>query len=115
MLPTKRAKDIFKQKANQVIAMHALSPMDLELLALYANSLDMAFVYLEKVNEPPTPRYDKDDNIIGYTEPPYFKMYCKMVEIVNKIGADFGFSPLSRQRINAAPPEKEETIDDILG
>ena len=115
MLPTKRAKDIFKQKANQLIALNVLTELDLEQLAVYANSLDLVFDCLEGMREPAIPKYDKEGNLTGYVAPPELALYRQMVEIVNKIGSDFGFSPISRQRINTGPMEKEETIEDLLG
>ena len=115
MLPTKRAKDIFKQKANQLIALNVLTELDLEQLAVYANSLDLVFDCLEGLREPAIPKYDKVGNLTGYVAPPELALYRQMVEIVNKIGSDFGFSPISRQRINTGPMEKEETIEDLLG
>lgn len=115
MLPTKRAKDIFKQKANQLIALNVLTELDLEQLAVYANSLDLVFDCLEGMRKPAIPKYDKEGNLTGYVAPPELALYRQMVEIVNKIGSDFGFSPISRQRINTAPTGKEETIEDLLG
>lgn len=115
MLPTKRAKDIFKQKANQLIALNVLTELDLEQLAVYANSLDLVFDCLEGMREPAIPKYDKEGHLTGYVAPPELALYRQMVEIVNKIGSDFGFSPISRQRINTDPTGKEETIEDLLG
>lgn len=92
-----------------------LTELDLEQLAVYANSVDLIFDCLEGMRKPAIPKYDKEGDLTGYIAPPELALYRQMVEIVNKIGSDFGFSPISRQRINAAPPEKEETIDDMLG
>ena len=63
MLPTKRAKDIFKQKANQLIALRVLTELDLEQLAVYANSVDLIFDCLEGMRKPAIPKYDKEGNL----------------------------------------------------
>lgn len=114
LLPTKRAKDIFKAKANQLIALRVLTELDLEHLAVYANSLDILFGCMEKMREPPVPRYDKEGNIAGYVFPPEVSLYKQMVDHVNRIGAEFGFTPVSRQRINQAPPEEKDELEELF-
>lgn len=106
LLPTKRAKDIFKQKANQLIGLGILTVLDIEHLAIYANSLDVLFTCMESMRNAPTEKYNKDGELIGYVPDPSISMYKQMVEHVNRIGAEFGFTPMSRQKINQT--EKEE-------
>ena len=47
LLPTKRAREIFKSKANQLIGLGILTELDIEHLAVYANSLDVLFSCME--------------------------------------------------------------------
>ncbi len=112
-LPTKRAKTIFKTKANQLIALGVLTELDLELLAVYANSLDILFSCMEGMRLPAEPKYNKIGALIGYVERPEIGMYRQMVDQVNKIGSDFGFTPISRQRINAPAPEERTLYDEL--
>lgn len=114
LLPTKRAKEIFKTKANQLIALRVLTELDLEHLAVYANSLDVLFTCLDGMRRPAEEKYDKNGNLIGYIAPPELGLYKQMVEHVNKIGAEFGFTPLSRQRINQAPAKEKDEFDEIF-
>lgn len=114
LLPTKRAKDIFKQKANQLIALRILTDLDLEQLAVYANSLDVLFSCLEGMRNPAIPKLDKHGCIIGYVPPPELPLYKQMVEIVNRIGAEFGFTPVSRQRINQGPSDEKDELEEIF-
>lgn len=107
LLPTKRAKDIFKQKANQLIALGILTVLDIEHLAVYANSLDVLFSCMESMRNEPTPKYNKNMELIGYVPDPSINMYRQMVEHVNRIGAEFGFTPISRQKINYQEEEKK--------
>ena len=76
--------------------------MDIEQLVIYAASLDLLFDCIKemkkgKFNEV----YDDFGKIKGYIANPYIKLYREMIEIVNKIGSDFGFSPVSRMRLKA--------------
>lgn len=115
LLPTKRSKEIFKTKANQLISLRVLTELDLEHLAVYANSLDVLFSCLEGMREPPKEKYNKYGDLIGYIPPPEINLYKQMVEHVNKIGAEFGFTPVSRQRLNQEPPQEKDEFDEIFG
>ena len=114
LLPTKRAKEIFKTKANQLIALGVLTELDIEHLAVYANSLDVLFTCMEGMREPAQEKRDKEGQLIGYVTRPEAKMYKQMVDDVNRIGAEFGFTPVSRQKINQAPPEEKDPFKQLL-
>lgn len=113
LLPTKRAKDIFKQKANQLIAMGVLTMMDIEHLAVYANSLDVLFSCMENMRKEATEKHNKFGELIGYVPRPEIAMYKQMVEHVNRIGSEFGFTPVSRQRIDQQTPVKKNPFDEL--
>ncbi|KAA6335885.1 hypothetical protein EZS27_015912 [termite gut metagenome] len=117
ILPTKRARDIFASKANQLQALGVLTELDLEQLALYAVSVDFAFSCIKKLKEPPIPRHDKDGEVIGYVTRPEVDMCRKAIEQSNLIGTQFGFTPLSRQRIatreNTEKNEWDQLADKI--
>lgn len=115
LLPTKRAREIFKQKANQLIALKILTELDIEHLAVYANSLDVLFDCMENMRLPAVEKVNKEGDLIGYVPRPEIAMYKQMVEHVNRIGSEFGFTPMSRQRINAAPPEDKSAFDELKG
>jgi len=114
LLPTKRAKAIFKTKANQLIALRVLTELDLEHLAVYANSLDVLFSCLDGMREPAKEKFDKNGQLIGYVAPPEISLYRQMVEHVNRIGAEFGFTPVSRQRINQEPADDKDDLEEIF-
>lgn len=114
LLPTKRAREIFKSKANQLIGLGILTELDIEHLAVYANSLDVLFSCMEGMRKPPVERKDKAGRLLGYVAPPEIAMYKQMVDHVNRIGAEFGFTPMSRQRINAEPPGEEDELGDLI-
>lgn len=114
LLPTKRAKEIFKTKANQLIALGVLTNLDIEHLAIYANSLDVLFSCMEGMREPATEKYNKNGNLVGYVPRPEIAMYKQMVEHVNRIGAEFGFTPVSRQKLNTEKPEEKNPLQKLL-
>lgn len=104
VLKTKRSRDIFTEKANQLIALGILTENDFEQLAIYANSLDIVFECMEKTK---SDKFEKIETSTGhyYIPNPYLKLYRDMVEIVNKIGSEFGFSPVSRTKLAHKPVE----------
>lgn len=114
LLPTKRSREIFKKKANQLIGMRVLTELDLEHLAVYANSLDVLFSCLDGMRRPVQERYDKHGNLVGYIQPPELGIYKQMVDHVNRIGGEFGFTPVSRQRIQQGPSEGEDTLESLF-
>lgn len=115
LLPTKRSKKIFMEKANQLIGLRVLTILDIEQLAIYANSLDILFSCMKAMRLPPEEVRNKIGYLTGYVQRPEISLYKQMVEIVNKIGADFGFTPMSRQRINREMHEEKDELDDLIG
>lgn len=114
----KRAKKIYRDKANQLIAMKVLNSTDLDQLLIYANSFDMLLESIEKLKEGKFKTiYDENGNIIRFVENPFLKIYRDMVMIVNKIGSDFGFSPVSRQKLSTQKeaPKSKGLEDEIFG
>lgn len=111
-LATKRSREIFTVKANQLISQGVLTEMDLEALAVYANSLDWVFECIENLKEGKFKTVVNEKGT-SYVPNPYLKLYKEMVEIVNKVGADFGFTPVSRLRVQA-PPQEEDTLAQLM-
>ena len=101
VLQSKRAKDLFLQKANQLIKLKVLTDMDVEQLVVYAGSLDMLFTCMREIKRKGTfieiYAEDKEGNpyLKGISPNPNIKLYREMIEITNRIGSDFGFSPVS--------------------
>ena len=115
-LKKKRAKEIFIEKANQLITLRILTPFDLEQLSIYAYALDQAYSSMEKISALGCFKETYDDNgrILRYVENPYLKLFRDMVDIANKIGSDFGFSPVSRQKLKAGKPKKDDDLSRLL-
>lgn len=115
-LKSKRAKAIFIGKANQLIALKILTSFDIEQLSVYAYTLDQVYVCMEKIHKLDLFRemHDADGKILRYVENPYIKLLRDMIDITNKIGADFGFSPVSRQKLKAEPEKDKNDLSDLL-
>ena len=116
-IKTRRAKKIFKDKSNQLIHLKLLTAIDVELLAIYCNSLDMVLIAIDELadGELVEQHTDMKTGAVKYTTNPYLKIYKEMVEMVNKIGSEFGFSPISRQRLAATKTDKKkDDIDDFI-
>lgn len=115
-LKNKRAKKIFIEKSNQLIANGILTDFDIEQLSIYAYALDQAYTCMENISDQGLFKeiFDDNGNILRYVQNPHLPLFRDMVDIANKIGSDFGFSPVSRQKIKAETPKDEDDLIKIL-
>lgn len=115
VLKNKRSKDIFMQKANQLIALKLLTDMDIEQLVVYASSIDMLFDCIRELKKKKfTEVYDDSKELKGYIANPYIKLYREMIEITSRIGADFGFTPVARLRLKTEPVKAKDPFDEMM-
>ena len=115
VLKSKRAKDIFVQKANQLIKLKLLTDMDIEQLVVYASSLDLLFDCLKEMQKGMFKElYDDFGKVKSYLANPYIKQYKEMIEITNKIGSDFGFSPVSRMKLKAEKEQEKDPLQELF-
>jgi len=107
------AKKIFKSKAGQLIALQVLTVLDIDLLALYAQSYSLIIEALKKIREEGkfNTLYNDEGQIIGFVENPYLKVYRDNFEKVQKLAPHFGFSPATRKGILATMDKKESKDD----
>ena len=113
-LQTKRARDIFKRKANQLIALRVLTDMDLELLGVYASSLDMFYTCVEKIGSEDLVVEVTGKNGTTLVKNPYLSIMSDMVDTINRIGGEFGFSPVSRQKLKAEVKEEDNPFKELI-
>jgi P27 family predicted phage terminase small subunit len=108
VLKTRRSKQIFKEKANQLIRLKILTEIDFEQLAIYANSLDMLFDCIDELSKGKFQEvHDENGRVLRFIQNPYLKLYREMIDVVNRIGSDFGFSPVSRMKLKTKQEEKD--------
>lgn len=107
------AKKIFKSKAEQLIALRVLTVLDIDMLALYAQSYSMIVEALQKIKEEGkfNTLYNDEGQIIGFVENPYMKVYRDNFDKVQKLSSHFGFSPATRKGIMAVVDKKEDKDD----
>ncbi len=108
------AKRIFKDKAAQLMALRVLTVLDIDLLALYAQSYSLVIEALRKIKEEGkfNTLYNDEGQVIGFVENPYMKVYRDNFEKVQKLAPHFGFSPATRKGI-LTTMEKQEKKDDF--
>lgn len=115
VLTTTRAKKIFKDKAAQLIFRKMLTVHDIEQLTTYAYSLDILFTCMKELEVGIfKPLKDDKGRIYKYIENPYLALYRQMVEITSKIGADFGFTPVSRMKLKLNNETKTQALEEFL-
>ena len=108
-LHSAKSKQIFNATANILITNRMLAPQDIDKLIIYANAMALVKTCSKEIKGKIfTETHDKEGNINGYTQNPHIKLFKEMSEIVDKIGSEFGFDPLSRMKIKSTPEEKED-------
>lgn len=110
VLTNKRAKEIFKQKCNQLMGLKILTELDLENLAIYAYNLDKIFNLMKDLEEEGDTItlfkviYRKNGDVeqvpTKCIENPKWKLYRSLVDVNNKISGDYGFSPVGRMKFS---------------
>nr|DAY29159.1 MAG TPA: terminase small subunit [Caudoviricetes sp.] len=107
------AKKIFKSKAEQLIALNVLTILDIDLLALYAQSYSLIVEALQKIKEEGkfNTLYNDEGQIVGFVENPYMKVYRDNFDKVQKLAGHFGFSPATRKSIMTMTGKKEDKDD----
>ncbi len=107
------AKKIFRSKAKQLIALNVLTILDIDLLALYAQSYSLIVEALGKIKEEGkfNTLYNDEGQIIGFVENPYMKVYRDNFDKVQKLAGHFGFSPATRKGIMVSFDKKTNKDD----
>ncbi len=106
---TGAAKSIYLEKANQLITLDMLTPLDLDAIYIYAINMELvrkAVAHLKKDGMVIWVK-DEDGNICGQQLNLYHKVLNDAIKVVNQIGSQFGFTPVSRQRLMTQPKEQE--------
>ncbi len=123
ILQSARAKAIFKAKCNQLILLGILSEADLDQLSFYAYNLDKLYSLMGDLRE-------ESDMITlykviyrgdGETEKiptktiinPKWKLYFSLIDTINKVGSEFGFTPVARQKLKLPEEPKLNPIEEL--
>lgn len=101
ILKGKRQKQIFVEKCNQLISLNLLEDCYVESMLQYAYYYDKLLTCIEKINEKGDFVELKDEKGKLYFAPnPYIKLMKDCTTILTQLGSDFGFTPVSRQKLN---------------
>jgi P27 family predicted phage terminase small subunit len=108
VLQSDRSKQIFKQKCNQLIGLKLLTEIDYDNISIYANNLDKLYLLMKDLKEEgdTITLYKVIHKLNGETEQiplkcvmnPKWKIYFSLIATIDKIGSNYGFSPVSRLR-----------------
>ncbi len=96
-LTTRRAKQIFKAKSDQLIRFNVLTELDIEQLTIYSGLLDEYFTCQETIQADGL--FIKSISKKGESvliEHPASRLKRQLAEIINRLGSNFGFDPASR-------------------
>ena len=112
---TADAKKAFKSVAQRLMANRLLSDLDYEAVELYAINYARC-VKAEKMIKQQGEVVlikDEDGNLIKQEENVWLKVQRESIKVINNVGAQFGFSPISRVKLAALLKEKEVEKDDF--
>jgi P27 family predicted phage terminase small subunit len=112
VLKTARARKIFKDKAAQLIAQRILQAPDIDLLTSYANTYDLYLQAVEKQAEEKNLIITvQTKNGMQKQSSPYIKLQRELLPLINSMGAQFGFSPASRSKVNPVDQSDHDDKD----
>lgn len=113
---TDRAKDIYRRACRACMGIKILEAQDLVQLIAYAREYDIyltAVADIEK-NGPVTVTTSDSGKTTAYPNP-YVKIANNAIQNIAKIGSNFGFSPVDRQKLKVqAAEDPREKIRRIM-
>lgn len=106
VLKTTRARRMFRDKSTMLINQKILQSPDIDLLTAYCNTFDLYLQAVEKQSEIKTlVETVQTKNGKQLIASPYIKLQRELLPLINQVGTHFGFSPISRAKLQAPPQE----------
>lgn len=102
LLTNDRQKQIFVEKANQLVSLKIMEEMYVDSLVQYAIYYDLweqAVINMNEHGQQVISRVDSKGKVIGYIENPYIPIVIKYTTIIRSIGSDLGFTPVDRMKL----------------
>lgn len=115
VLANDRQRQIFVEKVTYLIALKMMEEVYINALVDYAILREKYEDALEKLNQMGgefIKQYDDTGKMCGFIENPYIKLALRYLDKINKIGSEFGFTPVARMKL-PAPGVKESPLDQI--
>lgn len=94
-------KKIWKEKTAILTTISVLTPLDLDALAHYCETVALLRDAFRDVHSDDkyTAVYDKYGNLISYVLNPNYKIIKGLLQEADRLGSEFGFTPASRSAI----------------
>ena len=99
----REAAKIYKEVVKQLFLMEMLEPIDTQALAMYASNYALAVKMQSTLDKDGCTIVEKDESgdVYRVSVNPAFKVMRDAIAIVNTIGSQFGWSPVSRMKLRA--------------
>lgn len=110
------AAKIYKERVAMLYAMRLLQPIDIDALRLYSCAMASAIKLQREIDKEGFTVIEKDEDgqLCKVSINPLVKVLKDMINTANTIGSQFGWSPVSRMRLQSIVKE-EEKKDDFNG
>lgn len=107
------AAKVFKQRVQQVFAMGILQAVDEDALAIYANAMNTCVTAQKQLDKDGLiiTECDETGMVIKVAPNPLCKILKDNITIVNTIGSQFGFTPVSRIKLAAMARDDQPRND----
>ena len=117
ILKSSRAKKIYRERSRVLINMGIIAEPDVDMLVAYANTLDLYYQAVEEQNKSENALTVKVTDSKGNNKimmSPYIKLQKELIEVANKLGSQFGFTPSSRASLKVAPEKEQDPLEKFL-
>lgn len=107
------AAKIYKERVVMLYAMGLLQPIDVDALRLYSCAIASAIKVQKEIDKDGFTVIEKDEDgqLCKVSVNPLVKVLKDMVNTANAIGSQFGWSPVSRMRLQSIAKEDEKKDD----
>ena len=112
------AAKIYKERVAMLYAMKLLQPIDVDALRLYSSAMASAIKIQKELDKEgfTVLERDEDGQLCKVSVNPLAKVLKDMINTVNAIGSQFGWSPVSRMKLQAMAKaeEKKDDFNELL-
>lgn len=107
------AAKIYKERVAILYAMRLLQPIDIDALRLYSCAMASAIKLQREIDKEGFTVIEKDEDgqLCKVSVNPLVKVLKDMINTANTIGSQFGWSPISRMRLQSIVKEEEKKDD----
>lgn len=106
------ARKLFDKTAKMLISWRVLTKLDISLLAAYAAAYENFMKAYEVLRNGAGFFYEVETKSgTTFTMHPAAKMFKDSLDVINKVGAQFGLSPVSRRAIESASAQERADVN----